>query len=104
MNAVKQALGGGGGGTRPPIPSPWPEPSTQPPSARPPTGGPPSGSCHAIGAWQGNAGMDKWCNENCARGKTVQGICVHVLEKARGLLSDKKYQTNHCSRGKENAY
>lgn len=76
MNAVKQALGGGGGETRPPIPSPEPEPSTQRPTAGPPTAEPPVGSCHAIGSWQGNAGMDQWCNENCVKGNCPEYLCA----------------------------
>lgn len=58
INAVKNALGGGG--------------TTAPPN----TTSPPSpGKCRAIGAWAGNANMDAWCVNNCALGNCPAKMC-----------------------------
>ena len=53
----------------------------RPPTKKPKTGGPKTtkgqhkGKCHAIGAWEGNPTMDKWCQLNCARGNCPSNIC-----------------------------
>jgi len=75
MNAVKQALGGETVPTPSGLPPSTAGPSTIPPTL-PSTTSPPSGSCHAIGAWQGDAGMDKWCNDNCAVGFCPNDRCA----------------------------
>ena len=82
MNAVKAALTGGVVPTFPPPetqppkpPTERPGPDTQPPKpeTQPPV--PPSGKCTAIGAWQGNANMNAWCESNCARRNCPSNIC-----------------------------
>ena len=88
ITAVKNELGGY---TPPPTPSHRPMPhttnapyktthrQTNPPTKRPtkrstkrPTKG---GSCHAVGVWKGNEGMDKWCVENCAHNNCRASVC-----------------------------
>lgn len=75
MNAVKRALGGG----TEPTPSLLPPVSSALPSTEPPTllatTPPSSGGCVAVGTWQGNAGMDKWCIDNCKMGNCPHNLC-----------------------------
>ena len=42
-------------------PVPTEHPQTPKPTDQPPTGE----NCRAIGPWEGNAGMDAWCRDNC---------------------------------------
>ena len=71
-NCADIAITGDGG----PIPTqaPTPAPDTPAPTNAPPTQAPQPttttsppapGSCRATGVWEGDAGMDAWCHENC---------------------------------------
>lgn len=34
-----------------------------------------TGECHAIGEWEGDEGMDKWCQEDCEHGYCPSDMC-----------------------------
>jgi len=73
INAVRKALDGTYvPATRGPTLKPGKTEKPQPVTTQAP---PPAGKCHAIGAWKGNPGMDKWCNENCPT-NCPASICV----------------------------
>lgn len=61
-------------------PTQAPPPTTQAPTDAPttplPTNAPNPGGCKATGAYTGNAAMDAWCRDNCAKGYCPPSICV----------------------------
>jgi len=85
MNAVKEYLTSGV--QPPPVTTQAPPPVTTqapppppvttqappPPVTTAPGGG--GSNCVAVGAWTGNAGMDAWCQSNCAAGNCPPDIC-----------------------------
>ena len=87
LNAVKAALKGGVPPTFPPTRPPRTGgPTTHrpvPPNTHKPkpttsggAGGGGGGKCKAIGAWKGNANMDAWCVDNCAKKFCPSNICI----------------------------
>jgi len=61
---IQRLYGSGGGGGGRPRPTPGGG-----------GGGKHGGSCHAIGAWAGNPGMDQWCTDNCHAGNCPATMC-----------------------------
>ena len=64
--------------TDPPLPpTQQPPPPTKPGMTTTPfpTDAPNPGSCKAVGAWAGNAAMDKWCVVNCGKGYCPSHMC-----------------------------
>ncbi|KAL9952363.1 hypothetical protein ACROYT_G039609 [Oculina patagonica] len=68
------------GSVPPPPPTQAPPPTTQPttqkPTDPPPTNAPNPGGCQATGPYKGNAAMDVWCRDNCAKGHCPESICI----------------------------